>query len=139
MSLFVLDTDTLTLFQLGHAAIRRRVNGLASAEVAIAVITIEEQLGGWYTKLRRTKKPDELTRVYERLADNIRSLSRMQILSFTESAIHRRNDFKRQKLNVGIKDLGIAAIALEHNAVLVTRNRQDFRRTPGLRIEDWSQ
>jgi tRNA(fMet)-specific endonuclease VapC len=63
----------------------------------------------------------------------------MQILSFTESAIHARNDLKRLKLNVGVKDLGIAAIALENNATLVTRNRQDFQRIPGLQIEDWSQ
>ena len=43
------------------------------------------------------------------------------------------------KLNVGRLDLRIAAIVLENQGVLITRNVRDFARVPGLVLEDWTQ
>ena len=34
-------------------------------------------------------------------------------------------------------DLKIAAIALSHAALLLSRNLVDFTRVPGLRVENW--
>ena len=57
----------------------------------------------------------------------------------TESAIDRYEDLRKQKLNIGKMDLRIAAIVLQHDAILVTRNTQDFCRIPGLLLENWSE
>jgi tRNA(fMet)-specific endonuclease VapC len=139
LSLFVLDTDMLSLYQHGHAVVCQNVEAHAPSELAISVITVEEQLTGWYTQLRRAKKPAALAQVYRRLAETVQSLSRLQILLYTVAAIARYNNLRAQKLNIGKMDLRIAAIALELQATVVSRNRTDFQRVPNLPLADWSQ
>jgi tRNA(fMet)-specific endonuclease VapC len=138
MKRYVLDTDMLTLYQLGHPGVVRQVLHHLLDELAVAVVTVEEQLTGWYTRLRRAKQRDELARIYQRLTDTIEFLAQVKVLSFTEPAIERYEQLKAAKLNIGKNDLRIAAIALERGATLVTRNTRDFRRIPGLGLEDWS-
>jgi tRNA(fMet)-specific endonuclease VapC len=136
--MYVLDTDILTLYQFGHSTVCRNVARHPSDELAIAILTVEEQLSSWYTLVRRTKGRDELARVYQRFTDNVRFLSQLQILSFSAGAIERFEELKRMKLGVKAMDLRISAVALEHSATVVTRNRRDFECVPGLRVEDWS-
>lgn len=62
----------------------------------------------------------------------------MPLLPFTVAAIARCQSLLRQNLNVRKNDLRIAAIALEHNAKVVTANVRDFSRVPGLSVEDWT-
>ena len=73
------------------------------------------------------------------MALTVRFLGHLPILSFTEAAIDRYEGLKRLKLKVKKTDLRIAAIVLENDAVLVTRNRRDFIQVPDLRLEDWSK
>jgi tRNA(fMet)-specific endonuclease VapC len=138
MDLYVLDTDILSLFQRGHAAVRSRVEQHNLADLAVTIINVEEQLSGWYTVRRRKKERRELAHIYEQFAQSVRLLSRMQILSFTEQAIDEYERLRQLKLGVRTNDLRIAAIALTNAAVIVTRNKADFARIPGLQIEDWS-
>ena len=139
MSLYVLDTDTFQLFQRGHAQVIARARTVAPGDRAVSVITVEEQLSGWYTQLRQAKRPDRLAWAYRRLAQNVRFLSRLQILDFDEPAIARYDDLRQQKLKIGKTDLQIAAVALQNDAALVTANLRDFKKVLGLRIEDWSK
>lgn len=139
MNFYVLDTDILSLYQDGHPAVVRSVHAHALPELAVAVISVEEHLSGWYTKLRRAKQRDQLARMYQKLANAIQLLAGFQIPSFTEPAMERYDQLRVSHRNAGKNDLRIAAIVLEQNATLVTRNVRDFRRIPGLRIEDWSK
>ena len=138
MSLFVLDTDHLTLYYHGDPIVVRRVDAQPSTQLAISVITVDEQLAGWYTLARRARRPDEIARAYAHLGDAVVRLARWRILPYTESAIARVAALKALRLNVRLMDLRIASIALENGAVVVTRNQRDFRRVPGLSVDDWS-
>lgn len=139
MSLYVLDTDIMTLYQHGHSHVVQHVLAHPMTELAIAVISVEEELTGWYTKLRQTRKRDQLARVYQRLAEAVPFFARFRILPFTEPAMIRYDRLRSAHRHVGKNDLRIAAIALEHGAIVATRNTHDFAQVAGLIIEDWSR
>jgi len=127
MSLYVLDTDILSLYQSGHPAVVQNVQGRATDQLAVSVISVEEQLTGWYTKLRRAKKRDQLARAYQRLASAVSFHSHVQILPFPEPAIARYKALRAAHRHIGKNDLRIAAIVLELGATLATRNTKDFQ------------
>ncbi len=135
---YVLDTDIPTLYEEGHPELCRNVAAHRPEDISTTIITVEEQLSGWFTMLRRAKDYRTLARIYQRMTDTVTFLARIQIDSFTEPAIARGESLQAMKLNAGSKGLRIAAIVLEQGSILVTRNARDFRRVPGLILEDWS-
>jgi tRNA(fMet)-specific endonuclease VapC len=138
MALYVIDTDILSLYHDGDILVCQRVNAHPPDELAITVITVEEQLSGWYAYLRRAKQPPEVERAYGELAEAVPFLAAWKILEFPQPAFARYRQLVAMKLNVGKPDLRIAAIVLENNAILVTRNVRDFSRVPNLVIENWA-
>ena len=53
MSLYVLDTDHLTLLAYGHARVVARLQATPVGERAITIISMEEQLRAWFTQVRK--------------------------------------------------------------------------------------
>jgi tRNA(fMet)-specific endonuclease VapC len=139
MKLHILDTDILQLYQDGHPTVVGRVHSLAPGQRAISVVTVEEQMSGWYSQLRQAKTPERLVWAYRRLAKTVRFLSRVEIVDLEEAAVRRCEQLKKLKIRVRKMDLRIAATALESGAILVNRNLRDFEQVPGLQIEDWSK
>ena len=88
--------------------------------------------------IRKSRTPEQIEQAYERLASAVELLGTVRVLRLTVTALQRFDSFKKQKLNIEAMDLRIAAIVMEHDAILVTRNRRDYERVPGLRFEDWS-
>jgi tRNA(fMet)-specific endonuclease VapC len=138
MRLYVLDTDILTLFQRQHPVVLQNIEAHAHDQLAITVITVEEQLTGWYRVVRRAKRVEKLAEAYDRLTNAVSFLSSMTVLSFPPPAIERYEALKKQKLNIRAMDLRIAAISLHNKGTVVSRNLSDFKRIPGLTVEDWS-
>ncbi len=139
MTRFVLDTDVLSLLQRGHATVAAHLGRHAPDEVATTIITVEEQLSGWYTLLRQAKTAEELVPVYERMTQTVRFLRKLPILTFSQSAAAAYEQLRRQKPRRGRMDLRIAAIALAERATLVTRNLEHFSDIEGLKVVDWTR
>ena len=121
MSLWILDTDSVSLFQRGNLKIARRLNSVDSSEIAITIITVEEQIRGRFQAIRRAA-PDELVSAYQKLQVTFDSLKTFNVLGFTAEVQEIYANLIRQKIKVGRQDLRIAAIALSVNGILVTRN-----------------
>lgn len=138
MSLFLLDTDHLTLYQMGHPQVLQNVVHHLADQLAISIITVEEQLTGWQRALHQARNDARREQIYRRMALTVAMLSGWHVLPFSLAAMSRHATLVRQRLNVGSNDLKIAATALEHHAVVVTRNLRDFGRVPGLVTVDWS-
>jgi len=66
MSLYVLDTDKLTLWLRGQPRVCQRILAQDPTELCTTIVTIEEILSGWYTQIRRAKKDEQMARAYER-------------------------------------------------------------------------
>jgi tRNA(fMet)-specific endonuclease VapC len=139
MSLYILDTDRITLFQYGHAEVVARLESTPEGERAITIISVEEQLRGWFTGVRRARDAEKLSRAYAGLSQVVDFSRSVRVLPFTLTAVERFLQLRRTLPRIGKLDLSIAAIALGVDATVVTRNRQDFGQVPGLRIEDWSR
>src|SRR5260370_40280840 len=138
MSLYVLDTDILTLYRSGHQVVFQRVNSHPGQDLAITVMNVEEQLSAWYALLRQSKRRDQIAHAYDRLIDAIQFHARWRILSYTESAMRGYDSLKKLKIRIGKPDLRIAAITWEHAGPLVTRNLRDFQQIPNLAVENWA-
>ena len=138
MSLYLFHTDLLTLYSKGHQNVRDRAAGHEPDELVTSVLTVEELLTGWYTVLRQAKNDQQLVAAYDGMTFTTEFLSGMRIVSFSQDAAIRFAAFRKARLKIKTMDLRIACVAIEAGAKLVTRNRADFEKVPGLELEDWT-
>ena len=139
MPMYILDTDTVSLFRTRHPKVVARFLQTPHADLFVSTITVEEQIKGWYDQLHRSVKIADIEKAYFRLGQTVAFYSSVQLAHYTGLAIQRFLALNKLKLNIDPPDLRISAIALDSNATVVTRNVRDFQRVPGLIVEDWSQ
>jgi tRNA(fMet)-specific endonuclease VapC len=142
MSLWILDTDHVSLLLERHPKISRRVAEVGS-DISITVVTVQELFNGWVVRINNATELDDLVRLYGRLSRTISLCKRVPVAEFDGAAgdCYRKilleiPSLAKRRLQ---KDMRIAAIALSLGAIVVTRNYQDFSQVPGLVLEDWTQ
>jgi tRNA(fMet)-specific endonuclease VapC len=139
VTLYVLDTDHISLQQRSHPAVLQRLQSLREDDsIAVTVITVEEQFRGRLEIIRRHGGSPLQVGAYTAFQQTLRYFASWQVLDFTQAAFDQFSALRQQRIRIGAQDLRIAAITITNAATLVTRNTHDFAQVPGLRIEDWS-
>ena len=101
------------------------------------VVAAYDWLGGLCAFIRRERAGAEQLTGYEMLNRGLDTLVRMSVLPVDRDAALIFHSLQKSLPRIGTMDLKIACIALEYDAVLLTRNRADFEKVPGLRFENW--
>ena len=135
----LLDTDILSLLLAGNPTVIARLRR-ADENLAITVITKVEILQRRFEFLLKASDGAQLQRAQLWLEQTEVRLDHWAVVRVNAAVaveFDRLRQFKTLR-KVGRSDMLIASIALANRATLVTRNLRDFRRIPGLMLENWA-
>jgi len=129
----MLDTDMcIHLIRQRPQAALDRFAAYLPGDIGVSAITVAELEYGVHksARPRRNRQALELF------------LSPLQVAAFDRAATRTygrlRTHLERRALPIGAMDMLIAAHALSADASLATSNEREFRRVPGLRVENWA-
>ena len=86
MTLWILATDHVSLFQTGHPLVTQRVRSTDRNAIAVTIITVEDQMYGRLNRIRRAKLTDELRLAYFNLNRTLAYFQSISVLDFESSA-----------------------------------------------------
>jgi tRNA(fMet)-specific endonuclease VapC len=129
---FLLDTNVCIAFLTeAKSGIGKRLARLPRDDVFLSSIVKAELLYGARASSRveaNLTRLDQFFASFDSLTFDDRAASFYGIV---------RAELRKEGRPIGANDLLIAAIALAHDATLVTRNDREFRRVVGLRLVSW--
>ncbi len=138
---YLLDTDIFSLAFHRRPGLRERINRERAANtVTVGQITRLEALRGRIDAVLKAADAAHALRAVAGLLSTETYLAEFPVLLFDAKAgehFDRLKDDKRLR-KIGQDDLMNAAIALAHDATVVTRNTKDFAPIPGLKVENWA-
>ena len=130
---FLLDTDTCIYALKQERGVLERLLAHSPADIAVSVITEAE--------LRTGAAKSDAAAKTGRLVENF--LGPLTVLDFVSSDAvtyaQIRARLERRGKPIGPLDTLIAAQAVARKLTLVSNNRKEFGRVPGLGIENWAQ
>lgn len=136
--MILLDTDHLSVLRGDPNARRDRLVArltTSNEDLGTTVISLEEQMRGWLAAVAKERHARRQVTPYDELIRLIHFFAEYNVLRFDEAAADHFDTLSRVKIGTG--DRKIAAITITANALLLTANRRDFERVPGLRFENW--
>ncbi len=139
--MIILDTDHISVLQHEDSpkavALLDRLESLPPKEVATTAVTLEEQSRSWLSLIGRYTDVRQQVSYYDRLMAMFDFFAGWQVLRFSETAAEEFRRLRQERVRIASTDLKIASIALANGATLLSANRRDFEKVPGLCVEDW--
>ena len=140
--MIILDTDIATLLSYGKTdKLNQRIATLDKGEkLALTIITRMEMLDGRIASVKKAADKDELRVAMERFLQTERLLVSFRRLNVDNAGLTHFESLLKGKKTRKMRrtDMLIAFIALAHETLLVTRNVNDYKDVPGLRVENWA-
>lgn len=129
---YLLDTDICIDYLRGsNPVVRDRLLACSPNDVCLCSVVKAELLFGAHNS-------QQVAANLRRLRDFFESF---QSIFFDDGAADiygsLRSHLRREGTEIGSNDLMIAAIAVALDLTLVTHNRSEFERVPGLRLAEW--
>jgi len=130
---YLLDSDICIFVMKRRSPVLLRRLDQRAATSAISVVAYGELAFGERMSVRREEAAAHLAALTETL----------QVLPLPLDAARRYVEIRAELQGtgqlIGSNDLWIAAHALADDLVLVTNNEREFKRVPGLRVENWAR
>jgi tRNA(fMet)-specific endonuclease VapC len=140
--MYLLDTDHLVIIQQQirpqFAILTERMGDFSQSDFFVSIVSFHEEVLGWTTYLSRAKSQEPVVKAYLRLSRILTDFASLQVLRFDDAAADNFENLRGHPVRIGTMDLRIAATALSRNLTVLTRNLVDFKKVPGLRVEDWT-
>jgi len=131
---FMLDTNMcIYIIKKKPPQVLNRFTALEPSDIGISSITLSELEYGVERSSNRQQNREAL----------MAFLAPLEIAVYDDLAAHHYGDIRahleRQGLPIGAMDLLIAAHARSLSTPLLTNNVREFKRIPGLLVENWVQ
>jgi tRNA(fMet)-specific endonuclease VapC len=131
--IYFLDTDTCIYFLNGaYPKLTEHFRARSPLNIKIPAVVKAELLFG----VEKSKHKKTNGKKYEYF------LNTFATVGFADAAAERyaliRNKLEKAGKLIGPNDLLIASIVLAEGGTLVTHNKREFKRVPGLLVEDWT-
>ena len=139
--MLIVDSSHLRVLRIPGAASERLAAKLTEdgRKVVTTIINVHEGFQGYLAEFDTAALFPAKTTAYANLQSLIDYFSKWTVLPFDARAAACFDRLLQQTelCKAGTLDLQIAAIALCHEATLLTQNIKFFQNIPGLRMENW--
>jgi tRNA(fMet)-specific endonuclease VapC len=137
----LLDTNHVSILRMPPSERRtrlvERMTRSHDQHFGIPIVAVEETMRGWLAAIAKERLARRQVAAYRELSSLFEFFATFLIAPFDQATADLFDSLQAAGVRIATRDLKIAAISLASNALLLTANRRDFEKVPGLRFENW--